>query len=179
MSLVARQLVGTWVVGSATTGTLAVLFTLDRGPLPVQPLDALPVISVLGVLGMLAALVAALGLLAWGTAEVTWLPATARGRTLWVVAVAAGGLTGCVFAAAATFAGEYALGAQLILAYAAGGLPFALVAAMLLGPPRVNVAAVGVAVVLLVVGTILMDGAPLTACTELLWRLLGSSVTFL
>jgi hypothetical protein len=178
MNLVARQLVGTWVVGSVTTGTLAVLFTLDRGRLPVQSVDTLPLLSLLGVLGMLVALVAALGLLAWVTMEVTWLPVTWRGRTMWVIVVGAGGLAGCLFAAAATFAGEYSLGAQLVLAYVGGGLPFALVAAMLLGPPRTNAAPLAGAVVLLVIGTVIMDGAPLQACTELLWRLMGSSVTF-
>jgi hypothetical protein len=177
MSLVGRQLVGTWVVGSATTGTLAVLFTLDRGFLPVQPLGAMPLISVLGVIGMLAALFAALGLLAWGTVEVTWLPPTGRGRTLWVLAVGVAGLAGWGYAAAATFAGEFSLTAQLVLGYGAGGLPFALVAAMLLAPVRVNAAAVGITVVLLVVGAVVMNGEPLRVCAELLYRVIGPSLT--
>jgi hypothetical protein len=177
MSLVGRQLVGTWVVGSATTGTLAVLFTLDRGDLPLAPLDTLPPISLLGVLGMLAALFAALGLLAWGTAEVTWLPATGRGQTLWVLVVGAGGLAGWGFAAAATFAAHLPLDAQLILCYAAGGLPFALVAAMLLAPPRANVAALVVTAVLAATGVVIMDGNPLGVCTTLLFLLVGPAFT--
>ncbi|HEV7650682.1 MAG TPA: hypothetical protein VGP26_21265 [Actinophytocola sp.] len=177
MSLAGRQLVGTWVAGSATTGTLAVLFTLDRGFLPVRPLGAMPLISVLGVVGMLAALFAALGLLAWGTAEVTWLPPTGRGGTLWVLAVGFGGLAGWGYAAAGTFAGEFSLEAQLVLGYAAGGLPFVLVAAMLLAPARVNAAALGVTVVLLVVGAVVMHGEPLRVCAELLYRVIGPSLT--
>lgn len=177
MSLVVRQLVGTWVVGSATTGTIAVLCTLDRGALPVQPLGMMPVISVLGVLGMLAALFAALGLLAWGTIEVTWLPTTTRGRALWTVLVGTAGLAGSGFAAAATFAGEYPLGQQLVLGYAAGGLPFVLIAAMLLRPREVNAAAVVLSVVLLVIGAVIMEGDPLEVCAELLWTLAGPTVT--
>lgn len=138
MSLVGRQLGGTWVVGSATTGTIAVLFTLDAGASPVSPLRTLPVVSQLGVVGMLAALFAALALLGWGTVEVTWLPDIARGQALWTVLVGGAGLAGWGFAAAATFAGEFALPAQLVLAYVAGGLPFTLVAAMLLRPALVN-----------------------------------------
>lgn len=179
MSLVTRQLVGTWVVGSASTGTLAVLFTIHRGVLPVQPVDTLPAISVLGALGMLAALFAALGLLAWGTLEVTWLPATRRARALWVVVVGGAGLLGWGYAAATTFAGEYSLGAQLILAYVAGGLPFVLVAAMLLESRQANVTGLAVAVALLAVGAVIMDGEPLETCAELLWWLLGSNLTIL
>jgi len=177
MSLVVRQLVGTWVVGSATTGTIAVLCTLDRGPLAVVPLDTMPIISVLGVLGMLAALVAALGLLAWGTVEVTWLPATVRGGALWTVVVGAGGLAGWGFAAAATFAGEFPLAVQLGLGYAAGGLPFTLVAAMLLAPREVNAGAVVLSAVLVLVGVVIMEGDPLQVCAELLWLLFGPAVT--
>ena len=179
MSLVARQLLGTWVVGSATTGTIAVLFTLDRGPLPVQPLDTLPVISQLGVLGMLAALFAALGLLAWGTLEVTWLPPGRRAGALWVVVVGAGGLAGWGYAAAATFAGDYSLTAQLVLAYLAGGVPFVLIAALLLESRQANVNALVVISILLVVGAVIMDGDPLETCAEMLWWLLGSNLTIL
>lgn len=179
LSLIARQLSGTWVVGSATTGTIAVLCTIDRGPLPVQPLDTLPVISQLGVLGMLAALFAALGLLAWGTLEVTWLPPKRRAGALWVLVVGVGGLAGWGYAAAATFAGEYSLAAQLILAYAAGGAPFVLIAAMLLESRQANANALVLTSILLVIGAVIMDGAPLETCAEMLWWLLGSNLTIL
>ncbi|HEV7650755.1 MAG TPA: hypothetical protein VGP26_21635 [Actinophytocola sp.] len=179
MSLVARQLTGTWVVGSATTGTLAVLFTLDRGELPVQPLDDLPALSLLGVLGMLAALFAALGLLAWGTLEVTWLPRTGRAGALWVVVAGVGGLAGWGYAAAATFAGDYSLAAQLIMAYVLGGLPFVLVAALLLQARRANIGALVVTVALLLIGALVMHGDPLQACAELLWWLFGADITVL
>jgi|1186.fasta_scaffold113243_2 hypothetical protein len=179
MSLVARQLAGTWVVGSATTGTIAVLFTLDRGVLPVRPLDDLPGLSVLGVLGMLAALVAALGLLAWGTLEVTWLPRTGRAGALWVAVVGGGGFAGWGYAAAATFAGEYPLGAQLILAYALGGLPFVLAAALLLRAKQANAGALVVIVALLLIGALVMHGDPLQTCAEMLWWLFGSQLTVL
>ncbi len=179
MSLVARQLVGTWVVGSASTGTIAVLCTLGRGPLPVRPLDSLPALSVLGLLGMLAALFAALGLLAWGTIEVTWLPRTGRAGALWVVVVGTGGMAGWGYAAATTFAGEYSLGAQLILAYVAGGLPFVLVAATLLESRQANVTALTVTALLLLLGAVIMEGVPLEACAELLWWLFGSNLTIL
>jgi len=177
LSLVVRHLVGTWVVGSATTGTIAVLFTLDRGVLPFRPLDDLPALSVLGVLGMLAALVAALGLLAWGTLEVTWLPRTGRAGALWVLVVCGGGFAGWGYAAAATFAGDYSLTAQLILAYVLGGVPFVLIAALLLESKQANVNALVITVLALILGAAIMDGSPLRAGAELLWRVLGSSVT--
>lgn len=179
MSLVARQLAGTWVVGSASTGTIAVLCTLHRGALPVQPVDDLPGLSLLGVFGMLAALFAALGLLAWGTLEVTWLPRQRRAGALWVVVVGVGGLAGWGYAAATTFAGEYPLTAQLILAYVLGGLPFVLVAAVLLESRRANVNALVITALLLAVGAVIMDGKPLHTCAELLWWLFGSSITIL
>jgi hypothetical protein len=178
MNLVARQLVATWVVGSASTGTIAVLFTLDRGPLPVRPVDMLPVISVLGVLGMLGALVAALGLIAWGTLEVTWLPPTARAGALWVAVVAGGGLAGWGYAAATTFAGHYSLGAQLVLAYAFGGLPFVLVASLLLESRAANVPSLVIIAVLLVLGAVIMDGDPLGACASLLRQVVGGGPGF-
>ena len=177
MSSAARQLTWTWLVGSVSVGTLAVLFTFDRGRLAVRPLALLPPISLLGVLGMLIALFAALGLLAWGTLPATWLPAGARAGALWVVVVGGGGLAGCGFAAAATFAGDSSLGAQLILGYAGGGLPFALMAALLLEPRRVNAAALGIIVVLLLAGVVIMDGRPVAACADLLWQLLGAPIT--
>lgn len=179
MSLATRQLAGTWVVGSATTGTIAVLCTIHRGALPVQPIDLLPTLSLLGVLGMLAALAAGLGLLAWGTLEVTWLPRTGRAGTLWVVVVGGGGLAGWGYAAATTFAGGYSLTAQLILAYVAGGLPFVLVAATLLESRQAGVTALVITGLLLLIGAVIMDGDPLEACAELLWWLLGSNLTIL
>ena len=179
MSLVARQLAGTWVVGSASTGTLAVLFTLHRGELPVQPVDTLPTLSLLGVFGMLAALFAALGLLAWGTLEVTWLPRHGRAGALWVVVVGGGGLVGWGYAAATTFAGEYPLTAQLILAYVLGGLPFVLVAALLLESRRANVNALVITALLVLLGAVIMDGDPLQRCAELLWWLFGPGITVL
>jgi hypothetical protein len=173
MNVLVRQLVWTWLVGSVSTGTLAVLLTLDRGGAAFRAMSELPVITRLGVLGMLVALFAALGLLAWGMLDASWLPVTARAGALWVLVVGAGGLAGCGFAAAATFAGEFSLGAQLILAYLAGGLPFTLVAAMLARPVRVNAVALASTVVLLLIGTVIMDGRPVSMCVDLLWRLLG------
>lgn len=155
---VLRQLVGVWVIGSVLTGTLAVLFTIERGGLPIQPLAALPTLSLLGVFGLVAALFAALGLLAWGTPGTTWLPETGRGRALWVVLVAVAGLAGWAFAAAVTFAADFSLATQLLLAYVAGGLPFTLVATMLLRPVVANVAGAVSSALLLLVGWLVAPG---------------------
>lgn len=149
---VPRQLVGVWVIGSVLTGTLAVLFTLDRGPWPIQPLAALPTLSLLGVFGLVAALFAALGLLVWGSPGASWLPETGRGRTLWVVLVAVAGLAGWGFAAAVTFAAGFSLDTQLLLAYLSGGLPFTLVATWLLRSVAANVAGIALSGVLLLIG---------------------------
>lgn len=156
--MVARQLFGVWVIGSVLTGTLAVLFTQDRGGLPILPLGALPVLPLLGVVGVLTALFASLGLLVWGTPGTTWLPETVRGRILWTVVVGVGGLAGWGYAAAATFAARLPLDAQLVLAYVAGGLPFTLVATMLLRPVVANVAGVALTGVLLTVGYAVAPG---------------------
>lgn len=155
---VLRQLVGVWVIGSVLTGTLAVLFTIDRGALPIQPLAALPALSLLGVLGLVAALFAALGLLVWGTPGTTWLPETWRGRALWAVLVAVAGLAGWAFAAAVSFAADFSLATQLLLAYTAGGLPFTLVATMLLRPVAANVAGAVSSALLLLVGWLVAPG---------------------
>lgn len=163
-----RQLAGAWVIGSVLMGTLAVLFTLERGVLPFRPLAALPGLTLAGVLGVAIALVASFGLLVWGTPGATWLPETPRGRVLWVALVAGGGLAGCAYLAAVTFAADLPLDAQLVLAYLAGGLPFALVAAMLVRPPRANLAAAALAVLLLLVGYALPDRDLAQECVRLL-----------
>ncbi|HEX2133491.1 MAG TPA: hypothetical protein VHH15_18230 [Actinophytocola sp.] len=163
-----RQLAGVWVIGSVLMGTLAVLFTLDRGVLPFRPLASLPVVTLLGVFGVAAALVAALGLLTWGTPGASWLPETPRGRILWVVLVAVGGLVGCGYLAAVTFAVGLSVDARLVLGYVVGGLPFALVAAMLARPVRVNVAAVVLAGVLVLAGFLVSPVDLVRECVSLL-----------
>lgn len=152
MSPTPRQLLGVWVIGSVLTGTLAVLLTIHRGPRRLQPLADLSTLSLAGVIGVLVALVAALGLLAWGTPGTTWLPDTARGRALWVVLVAAAGLAGWSYAAAATFVVDLPLDVQLMLAFTVGGLPFTVVATVLLRPVAASGAGLVLAVALLVTG---------------------------
>lgn len=147
-----RQLLGVWVIGSVLAGTLAVLFTVDRGSRRVQPLTELSVLSSVGVAGVLVALFAALALLAWGTPGTTWLPETGRGRGLWAVLVAVGGLAGWAFAAAVTFAIRLPLDAQLTLGYLAGGLPFTVVATTLLRPAAATFAGLALTGLLLGIG---------------------------
>lgn len=59
-----------------------------------------------------------------------------------------------------TYAAGFDSTTQLIFAYTAGGLPFALVAALLLRPWRVNVVAGGVCAGLVAAGFLMVAGHP-------------------
>lgn len=98
----------------------------------------------LAVLVLLALLFVALMILSRLTAGASWLTGDARARLLWVLLVMAGGLIGWSYAAVVSYAAGFGSATQLILAYTVGGLPFALAAALLLRPWRVNVVAGGV-----------------------------------
>lgn len=172
------QLAGAWIAGSVLLGTVALVLTSDANALPFSPLDTLTPGALLGVLLLAAALFLALFVLYWRTSEASWLPDGARPAILWSILVGAGGLVGWGFAAAVTFGAEFPVEAQLALAYLAGGLPFALIAAMLQHPPVVNATAVAVTIAALGIGYALIDGndlglTPLQLCTVYLRLLLG------
>jgi hypothetical protein len=61
----------------------------------------------------------------------------------------------------------------LLLAYFGGGLPFALVAAMLTRPVRVNGIAAALTAIAVLVGAALMD-APIQSCIRYLSLLFGA-----
>jgi len=166
------QLAGTWLIGSAVTGTIAVLATTGRGDLPFRPLALYSGSAMLTLVVLVGALFLALLALGWRTEEATWLPNQPRAAVLWTILVGGGGLAGWAFAAAVTFDSEFALTAQLILTYTGGGLPFALIAAMLAKPPKVNVAAAAIAVVALGTGWLLMT-APVQTLLFYLQLLFG------
>ena len=166
------QLAGTWLIGSVVTGTLAVLATTGRGDLPFRPLATYSGSAMLTLVVLVAALFLALLALGWRTEDATWLPNQPRAAILWTILVGGGGLVGWAFAAAVTFASEYSLTTQLILAYTGGGLPFALIAAMLVRPPRVNLAAAALTVVALGTGWLLMS-APVETLLYYLGLLFG------
>jgi hypothetical protein len=71
-----------------------------------------------------------------------------------------GGLAGWSYAAVVTYAAGFDSTTQLLLAYTAGGLPFALVAALLLRPWRVNVAAGAMCASLVAAGFLMVAGHP-------------------
>jgi hypothetical protein len=153
-----RQLGLTWLVGSAITGTIAVLFT--RGGLPFRPLALLSP----SALFTLAVLLFALGLatlaIGWRTQDASWLPNGGRGVLLWTILVAGGGLGGWGFAAAVTFHAEFTTTTQLVLAYTCGGLPFAMITGLLAKPKRMNLAAAMLTAIALLIGFVLLDGRP-------------------
>jgi hypothetical protein len=165
MVVIAWQLAGTWSCGSLLLGTVALVF-LHAGalgsPLPIEPepvsLTILTPWQRLTVFALVAALFVALGVIGWRTAAASWLTGDTRARLLWTLVVGAGGLAGWGFAAAVTFAAQFGSATQLILAYLAGGLPFALTAAMLVRPWRVNVAAVTISVALVGAGYLMVAG---------------------
>jgi hypothetical protein len=171
--LLAKQIAGAWACGSVLMGTVALLFLYT--PPKVGPFQACPrppgpfVCSVpslyqlgplprLAVFSLVGALLVALAVVCWLTAAATWLCTDTRARLLWVVLTGLGGLAGWAFAAGVTFAAGFTPAAQTALAYTAGGLPFGLVAAMLLRPWRANVAAIGLSAGLVLAGVILVAG---------------------
>ncbi len=176
--LMAKQIAGAWACGSVFLGTVAVLFLTSGnppglpigapaqdcvrpvipGPCPGPSLYRLTPLERLAVVALVAALLVSLAVLVWRTAAATWLSADTRARVLWVVLVGLGGLAGWSFAATVTFAVGFSPLTQGILAYLGGGLPFGLVAAMLLRPWRANVAAIGVSGVLVMAGFLMVAG---------------------
>ena len=180
--LMARQLGGAWLCGSALMGTVALVFLHSErvvGPLPArsavacpEPLRGLPCLypsffqltplARLAILALVALLFAALAVLGAWTASASWLTGDARARLLWVLLVGAGGLLGWSYAAVVTFAAGFGSAAQLVLAYLGGGLPFALVAGILLRPWRANVVAGGLIAGLVAAGFLMVAGHPAT-----------------
>lgn len=181
--LMARQLGGAWLCGSALMGTVAWVFlaaeSIARLPptgaaaaVCPEPLRGLPCLypsffqltplARLAVLALVALLFVALGVLGAWTAGASWLTGDARARLLWVLLVGAGGLVGWSYAAVVTFATGFGSTAQLVLAYVGGGLPFALAAGILLRPWRANVVAGGLIAGLVAAGFLMVADHPAT-----------------
>jgi hypothetical protein len=173
----AWQLIWVWAAGSVVMGTVAVVFLrpqaagpppggLPPGPVlpgadsaappPITPLPDLSLPALLAVLALLAGLFAVLMLLAWRTASVSWLAGGVRGWLLWAALVGGIGLAGWFFAATVGFAVGFTPLTLRLLAYLPGGLPFALAAALLQRPWRINLAAAAAAVGLLISGYVLV-----------------------
>jgi hypothetical protein len=163
--LIVWQLAGTWACGSLLLGTVALLFLLARTvgpPLPIAPdtvsLAALTPLQRLAVFALVAVLFVALAVIGWLTPAASWLTGHTRAQLLWALVVGVGGLAGWGFAAVVTFAVHFGSGTQLILAYLAGGLPFALTAAMLVRPWKVNATAAAISVALVGAGYLMVVG---------------------
>ncbi len=176
--LMARQLTGAWLCGSVLMGTVAWGFLSSEatavpvaGTLPAPCRGAgtsclypsffqLTPLGRLAVLALVALLFVALAVLGWWTAGASWLTGDPRARPLWVLLVGAGGLVGWSYAAVVTFAAGFGATTQLILAYTGGGLPFVLVAGLLLRPWRANVVAGGMCAGLVGAGFLMVAGGP-------------------
>lgn len=163
--VIAGQLAGTWACGSLLLGTVALVFLKAGAPGSPPPitlntvsLAMLTPLQRLAVFALVAALFVALGVIGYRTRAASWLTGDTRARVLWALVVGAGGLAGWGFAAAVTFAVHFGSTTQLILAYLAGGLPFALTAAMLVRPWRVNAAAAAISVALVAAGYFMVAG---------------------
>jgi hypothetical protein len=161
------QLAGSWGLGSALMGTVAVIYLRGTGSPVFYPIVAagrlpspflLSALARLGIFLLVVALFGLLGVLGWHTAEACWLAGGGRARLLWALLVGGGGLLGWSFAAVVTFAVDWGGDVQVALAYTAGGLPFALVAAMLARPWQLNVAAVTACVLLVAAGIVIAVG---------------------
>ena len=187
--LMVRQLAGAWLCGSVLMGTVAWGFLSAQvtavptatqlsayapcpghgAPCAYPSFFQLMPLARLAVLALLALLFEALAVLSKWTAGASWLTGDARARLLWVLLVMGGGLAGWSYAAVVTYAAGFGSTAQLILAYTAGGLPFALVAALLLRPWRVNVVAGGVCAGLVAAGFLMVAGRPVPQNVFLLY----------
>ncbi len=162
----AWQLGGSWGLGSALMGTVAVIYLRGTSPVDYPVLrvgsvpspDLLSAVARLAIFVLVVALFGLLGVLGWKTAEASWLAGDGRARLLWTLLVGGGGVLGWSFAAVVTFAVHWSGGMQILLAYTAGGLPFALVAAMLARPWRLNAAAVTASVLLVAAGFVVAAG---------------------
>ncbi|TDP93888.1 hypothetical protein [Labedaea rhizosphaerae] len=151
-----RGLLGVWAAGSLTLGTVALVFVLNgTGDVVLQPVTELGAAAFL-VLLLIAVLVVALAALSRHADS--WLTGHARGQALWTLVVLVGGLAGWGCAATVVLALNWAPAVLLVLAYVGGGLPFAVVAAVLARSPRLAGAALGAAVVLVLVGAALVGG---------------------
>jgi len=160
-----------WIVGSVTMGTVAAIFlsvpvtSTYEGGLPpaqpgtslVKPLAALPLAARVAVLALVVALLAGLAGIAWFTHWESLLPDNARGRGWWAVLTGGLGLAAWFFAATVTFGARFPADLQLVLGYAGGGLPFALMAAMLDRSWRVTLAAAAVCVLFIVAGFLVVS----------------------
>lgn len=167
-----RQLIGTWLIGSAVMGTVALILTADADGLPFRPLVFLSGPALLSLLILVAAMFFALFALGWRTQDASWLRSDPRAALLWPILVGGGGLVGFGFAAAVTFDAEFSLTAQLILGYVSGGLPFTLIAAMLARPVKLNLAAAMLTAIALLTGLVMMT-APIQTCVLYLQLLFG------
>jgi hypothetical protein len=170
-----RQFLGTWLVGSAVTGTIAVLLTSDRDDWPVRPLVFLSGSEFLTLVVLVGALFLALFALGWRTAELTWLRTEPRAVVLWTLLVGGAGFLGTAFAAAVADNAGASTASLLIISYGFGGLPYTLVAAMLAKPWRVNAAAAAFAVIAVVTGLVLMD-RPVSTLVTYLFMLAGDGL---
>ena len=188
-SLMVRQLAGVWLCGSVLMGTVAwgflsaqvtavsVATPLARhapcpghgAPCAYPSFFQLSPLGRLAVLALLALLFVALAVLSKWTAGASWLTGDTRARLLWVLLVMGGGLAGWSYAAVVTYAAGFGSTTQLILAYTAGGLPFALVAALLLRPWRVNVVAGAMCAGLVAAGFLMVAGRPVPQNVFLLY----------
>lgn len=171
------QLPIVWVMGSAVTGTLALLFTNGRGELPVKPLTLLGADELLTLVVLAGAFGLGLVALGWRTAAATWLPKNdPRSVIVWTVAVGGVGAVGWGFAAICTFALGFSLTTQLVLCYTCGGLPFALVAGMFVRPVLVNAVSAMITSVAVLTGCLLID-SPLQTVVLYLRFLVGEPFT--
>lgn len=141
-----------WLTGSLTMGTLALVMISGTPAGQLLSLAALQPGGRALVYLLLLALVGGMLVVGWQTAGTSWLTDDPRARLLWALAVAGLGSAGFVYAGLVTIVADFPYGAKLVLGYAGGGLPFALIAAMLQRSLKVNAVAAGAALTGLVVG---------------------------
>jgi hypothetical protein len=156
---VANQLVGVWVLGSLVlplaVGLLLVLAYAGGG-------GAVVVGAVVALVGC----VAYLGVVIAATREASFLGAGVGGRSVWVGLVSGLGTAGWVLGWAITDAAGFDVAGRPFLIALTGGLPFVLVAGLLVRGWRVNAVALALTLVLVVGGSAALSGSGPDEVTE-------------
>jgi hypothetical protein len=153
LSTIAGQLGAAWAVGA--TVPLAVVSGLIVAALARSGVALLAVAAValtIVVLVLYAAVTA--------TRDVTALGATAAGRVVWALLVTGGGAVGWLLGWAVSDTAGLGISGSSALTFALGGVPFALVAGLLLRPRPLRLTALGLIVLTVAAGVVVLHREP-------------------
>lgn len=153
LSTIAAQLGAAWAVGATVpVAVLQALIVAAFARSGVALLTVAAVALTIAVVALYAAVTA--------TREVAALGATAAGRVVWALLVAAGGTVGWLLGWAVSDSAGLGTGGSSALTFLLGGVPFALVAGLLLRPWPLRLAALGLIVLTVAAGLVVLHREP-------------------